>query len=328
MSHGMKNRDYQLGLTMGWHGLTQVLEVIPGFKHEILRVPCELAGAEVPGWSWLVDSQSKLPIGSPVADSFQFANNARWMQTVNDALSFMDGAKIASVGTYGDLAKRYVSIEVGETVKYAIGKREFVDMLNLQDAIDGSMQAIAKGSNICIVCQNTFNMSLHGSGETFGKAKHTKTHAEKWEGIEKAIEAFFNKSAEFRRLMETASEVTVTEDRAKAGFAGFLSPEGEGLSTRGLGTVNRMTELFLTGKGNDGRNALDVISAVTDYYTHESAGGENRMKQLESSEVGAGAKAKDSFLALVSTKTRTFNKQAFGSLVKVGETVLANSEKE
>ena len=83
----------------------------------------------------------------------------------------------------------------------------------------------------------------------------------------------------------------VSQDHAKMIMYAFLSTAK--LSTRVYNAVNEsIFPLFVSGKGNKGENLADVFSAFTDYYTHESAGGDDKMKQFVSSEFGNGATKK------------------------------------
>ena len=101
--------------------------------------------------------------------------------------------------------------------------------------------------------------------------------------------------------MESLANQTVTADNVREIFTGFVAPvDAEKLSTRAENTVDRLVSLFNGGAGNNGRNMADAFSAVTDYYTHESSGGENKEKQFLSSEYGAGAQRKAEFFSLVS----------------------------
>lgn len=322
----MKENDVQLGLSMAWHGLTQILTAITGFPFELLRKPCQMDGSDVAGWDWIVGNDDSEIIGKPVADSFQFLSNARWLEIAQNSMSLIPGAVVESLGTFDGRAKRYLTIRLNDgREEFKIGDRVFQNRLNLQGAIDGSMSDVLKGSNTCIVCANTFAMSLGDASKGIHlKAKHTKNHADKWEAIEEQIEGFFNRSAEFERLMISAEEIAITENRAHMAVLGWLA-EGKEAATRTLNAADRMRQLFLTGAGNRGQTGLDLISAVTDFYSHESSGGDNRMKQFTSSEIGAGAKAKDQFLADIRTKDFRFNKQAIASLVKAGELSLSLS---
>lgn len=326
MSHKMKENDVQLGLSMAWHGLTQILTSITGFPFELLRVPCQMGGNDVPGWNWIVGSDDGKVIGKPVADSFQFLPNARWVEiATNSILEVVSGAVIESLGTFDGRGKRYLTVRLNDgRESFKIGERVFNNRFGINGAIDGSMVDLSKGQNTCVVCANTFAMALSEKSALSMRIKHTKNHAEKWEGVAEEIENFFNRSAEFERLMTSAEETPITENRAHMAVLGWLA-EGKETSTRTLGAADRMRELFLTGKGNRGQTGLDLISAVTDFYSHESSGGENLLKQFTSSEIGAGARAKDQFLTDVRTKDFRFNKQAVASLVKAGELSLSLS---
>lgn len=61
-----------------------------------------------------------------------------------------------------------------------------------------------------------------------------------------------------------------------------------------------MVTLFQDARqGNHGRDAADLFSAVTDYYTHESSSGEDKQRQFVSSEYGAGLQRKQDFFAVL-----------------------------
>ena len=87
-----------------------------------------------------------------------------------------------------------------------------------------------------------------------------------------------------------------------------------------MNTVNRMGELFLSGRGNRGETLADAFSAVTDYYTHESSGGTNVMRQVMSSEYGAGNQNKQDFWQVVR------NPEARLATTEIGEELLANAD--
>jgi hypothetical protein len=72
-----------------------------------------------------------------------------------------------------------------------------------------------------------------------------------------------------------------------------------GLSTRAENTASRLLELHKNGLGNRGENLADSFQAVTEFYTHESSGGDNRLKQVVSSEFGSGAVMKGDFWNMV-----------------------------
>jgi uncharacterized protein (DUF736 family) len=94
-----------------------------------------------------------------------------------------------------------------------------------------------------------------------------------------------------------------------------------------------LTGLFNGGAGNNGETLLDAFSAVTDYYSHESSGGEDqpgfRTKQYLSSEFGSAAKKKQDFfrtLFKVSNDAPEFDRENFRATVENGKRVLAAAD--
>jgi hypothetical protein len=124
--------------------------------------------------------------------------------------------------------------------------------------------------------------------------------------------------AEFERLMK----IDITPSNARNLFTGWSlrNDKDKEISTRGLNKVNRMTELFVSGKGNSGKNRADAFSAVTDFYTHEStrSRGANVGSQFVSSEFGLGRMAKQDFWNVIRSNDR------IAALSKVGEKALSN----
>lgn len=328
MAHLMESNDVQIGLSMAWHNLTKIVDKITeGFSFEYEKTPLFANGQQIPGWYFLTGSDDKAFIGKPQnAESYTVIPNSRFFELVKDALNGT-GAEIQSLGTFSGRAKRYATVKIGaDWEKFSVGKREFQNYLNIQDAVDGSLPLIAKGSNTCIVCNNTFNMSLSEKSEFRLSLRHTKFMADKLEGFEHAIDAYAGTAALFKRLLESADTLEVSEGKAKRVFLGFLTG-GDAASTRAINQANRMTELFKTGKGNEGHTALDVISAVTDYYSHESSGGLDKpWRQFNSSEIGAGAKDKSDFISSVRTTKFEISSTAIRDLAKMGETALTASD--
>jgi hypothetical protein len=322
MSHHMEARDYQLGLVDAWHHLTEVVKKIFKFKHEMERVPAQLRGKDVPGHSWIVSTLDGLPIGGPVADSFQYLPNSRWMERINEVLKLVKGSEIESLGTFDSLRKRYVAIRLNKGKDFKIGSRVFQPRLGIFGAVDRTMKDVMKGILTCPVCANTVEIGLGEASDLCVEMKHTKNHEEKWENADLAIDAFFNRSADFERLMETAEETAINEAQAHLALVGWLA-EGKEASTRLLNTADRMKKLFVEGRGNAGKTGLDLISAVTDYYSHESSGGEDKWKQFTSSEIGSGNTMKTDFINRIKTDKFVFNRKVIADLSAMGKQTLA-----
>jgi len=282
--HGITKRDMQQGRHMGWHKLTKIEANLDLQKNwlrdwDIQEVQLQTAdGVEVP-FKILTGNDDNLPIGRPYAKTYTPVTNQQFLNMIAEAISGVKGA-------------------VGMD-KFTIGKREFQDYLNFGNGHDQSCAVWANSSNICTVCANTFGMNLD---EASVKVKHSKDVVARLENIVEIIDAYAGTQAKFKAEFERLMNEDMKVDEARNLFAGWMIRSSAGNESKDLGPktltkVNRLTELFETGKGNSGENRADAFSAVTDFYTHEStrAQGRNVARQMFSSDFGMGRAAKTDF---------------------------------
>lgn len=335
MPANILNRDVQVGLEMAWHGGTKVVDVVnfkDAFPFEIERSPLFIENGEpLEGWSYFRCNDDNKPAGVPVPESYTAVSNERFWEIVSNAVGGT-GAVVESAGTLFDRCRRFITVKLGTDLdQFNVGERLFKNRFSLLDSIDQSTNLYGVNSSTCVVCSNTFNIVMGDkSGEFRFKLRHSKNLVPKIENMEKAIEGFIGVSAQFKKALEIANSVPVKADEARSLFAGWAVADTGGISSRTYNTVGRLTDLFNGGKGNRGETLLDAFSAVTDYYSHESSGGEDqpgfRMKQSLSSEFGAGNRKKQDFFgALFSSKKNedpTFNRSNFQNLVDNGRTIL------
>ena len=335
MSDGMFELDVQAGIAMAWHKKTKVVSVVTrevALPFEIERKPIFVNTGKlrkVPDFSVFVSSDNGEIVGKPMAESYQALTNAEFWEVCNDALSGT-GAIIESAGTLNNRARRFITIKLDET-STKIGGREFKNRISMIDAIDGTAYFHAINTSVCVVCANTARMAIGDmTGEFRFKLKHTKNFHAKIEGMEKQIEAMVGVQAQFNAALEIAASEPLPENNARNLFAGWIGTNAESLSTRAKNTSDRLVELFRRGAGNDGETLLDGVSAVTDFYSHESSGGDEkdgfRWKQFQSSEYGSGARAKTDFLSslFLTEKGRIsgLNRSGIAEMQKRGETLL------
>jgi len=335
MARNASLRDIHVGLEMAWHGGTIVkpaIEFVDAFPYEIERQPL-LVGNDTPleGWGYFRCTDDGQPAGVPVADTYTAITNQRFWEIVNNSVGG-SGAVIESAGTLFDRCRRFVTVKLGTEVdEYKVGERSFKNRFSLLDSIDQSTNLYGVNSSTCVVCSNTFNIVMGDySGEFRFKIRHSKNMIPKIENMEKAIDNFVGVNAQFKKALEIANEFPVQIAEARALFAGWVSDEEKGISTRTLNTIGRLTDLFEDGAGNGGETLLDAFSAVTDFYSHESTGGEEklgfRMKQTLSSEFGAGSRKKQDFFSRLFTSKKDadpeFERGNFNTLVSRGQVVL------
>lgn len=338
MAANLINRDIQVGIDMAWHGATKIVSEVTfkdAFPFEIERLPLHTPDGEVlDGWSYFRCTDDGKIAGDPVPETYSALSNERFWEIVTNATDSAS-AKIESAGTLFDRRRRFITVKLGTDVdEFKVGDRVFKNRFSLLDSIDQSTNFYGVNSSTCVVCSNTFAAVMADkSGEFRFKLRHSKNLVPKIENMEKAIDGFVGATAHFNAALITANSVGVDIADARSLFAGWISQDG-GMSTRAYNTVGRLTELFTAGAGNKGETLLDVFSAVTDYYSHESSGGEDqpgfRMKQTLSSEFGSGSRKKQDFFATLFNIKKNdapeFSRERFNSMVERGRTLLTAAD--
>jgi hypothetical protein len=301
--HGITKRDKQQGRHQGWHKLTEIdlnLDLKSNWLRDwdIQEVQLQTdSGIEVP-FKILTGTDDNQVIGKPFAKTFTPVTNAQFLDMIQEAISGVKGAVVETVGSVCNRGRVFVSISIKGMDKFVIGKREFHDYLNFGNGHDQSCAVWANSSNVCTVCYNTFSLNLD---EASVKVKHSKDVAARLENIVEIIDAYAGTQAKFKAEFERLMNEPMKADQARNLFAGWMirssSEESKDLGPKTLTKVNRLTELFETGRGNSGENRADAFSAITDYYTHESTRkqGQNVSRQVFSSEYGIGRMAKSDF---------------------------------
>lgn len=354
MSHEITAIDRQQGIAQAWHKLTEIVKKItlsdcwlskwdvrksPLFTEEGVKTDyCQLVATDNPS----------IRIGSPVhCETYQPISNADFLRIAQDAILGIKGAEVVSVGSYCGRGRVSVSVQLEQLASFEAAGRKFLPYLNFLNSHDMSAPFSVATSTTCVVCNNTFGMALQDTkGQLSGiraakeaaskekvlkiRLKHTKNVGQRLEGIPEIVDGFLGAQAEFQAIMNTLGSETVRASDAKPLFTGFLmrptlpsdvskaTKEELELSTRRANQIDRLGELFRNGPGNRGETMADAFSAVTDYYTHESAGGFDSIdKQLVSSEFGTGQIAKERAFNLFQSPS------SVRDLIQTGNAVLA-----
>lgn len=337
MAHNMKELDKQVGLEMAWHRLTEVVPMVSldnsGHAFEVVERPLFFEdGERADGYRALVASD-KGNIFQVARESYRVVQNSRmWEIMVNS----MNGTPytIESAGSVGNRSKFYISTSLKEAKEKIINGDKFANYLNFQWSHDGSLGLTLADSSIRIVCQNTLNVSLSAAKTRVDRAgkqkagsegiscyiKHTKNAETRIEDFEKILEQIFaDREVVFAQIGRLGEQSLTSADAEKL-FAGFLAtgPKEE-LTTRKTNQIERLGSLFSDrSRGNRGQTLYDAFNAATDYFSHESSGGEDSLKQFASSEFGMGRNRKVQFLNVCLDKERVKETQ------RLGETVLKN----
>lgn len=327
MAHKITARDKQQGREMGWHQLTEINTNL-GLDNnwltdwDIERRRLQLDGVDTE-YNILVASDDEQIIGKPFADSYRPITNADFLKLIKDSITGIKGIKVESIGSVCNRGRVFVSLSLKDSSSYKIGDRQFNDFLNFGNGHDQSSVLWANNTNVCTVCNNTFSYNLQNNdSEVDVRVFHRGDVELKVSNMAEIIDAHLGCQALYKAEFERLMKIDITPSNARNLFTGWSlrNDKDKEISTRGLNKVNRMTELFVSGKGNSGKNRADVFSAVTDFYTHEStrSRGANVGSQFVSSEFGLGRMAKQDFWNVIRSNDR------IAALSKVGEKALSN----
>lgn len=313
MAHKIEKYDKHQGIKQAWHGLTEVRPVLTLDDNwltewDLVPVVMEKRG-EPSKWNILECSDvPELEIGAPYnPNTFKPIDNKTFLGLVRDSIAGTEH-KVASVLSCRNRGRVAISVELQGMEKFKAAGRNFSAFLNFGNGHDKSSVLWVSTSNICTVCDNTYSMNLAQVENKESKdagddikmnLRHTKHAAIKLPAMAKLIDKAIGVQAEFQIELDAMTKIQLSEQNTRNLFAGFIGRNVEeidkGLSTRAHNTVSRLMELHRAGLGNNGENLADSFQAITEYYTRESSGGDNKMRQVVSSEFGAGQLAKASF---------------------------------
>ena len=344
MADRILTHDQVWGINQHWHGKSKVVPEITLDNNWLAEwdvVPVRLEKRGTPSRYFVLEASDvpDLEIGRAYTETFKPVDNKAFLQLVRDSIS---GTKhtIVSVGSVRNRGRVFLSIELTGMDIFEAAGRKFSAFLNFGNGHGKSSVLWVNTSNTCTVCDNTFTANLFsvenkdksGGGSDMGddiaiQKRHTKHVIMVLPELAKLIDRAVGVQGEFQAALNSLSKIAITPPVARSLFAGFVgrkSPDvDKGLSTRSNNIVNRLTNLFENGKGNNGRDFADAFSAITDFYSHESSGkSDNPFKQVVSSDYGSGQVAKTDFWSIVTAEDA---EERTCDMIRRGESLLAHT---
>jgi hypothetical protein len=341
MAHRIYQYDKQQGLEEAWHCLTDIKDKITLEDNwlrewDITPTVLQKNGLDT---KWRILECSDVPnleIGAAYnSETFRPITNAEFLGLIKDSIAGTDH-KIVSVGSVRNRGRTFLSLELAGKEKFQAAGRTFSAFLNFGNGHDKSSVLWVNTSNTCTVCDNTFSLNLFAVenakqgqlAELAIRQRHTPAAALRFPALAGLIDKAVGVQAEFAAAFNTLATVPVCTEQARQIFAGHVGREiapaavVAGLSTRGVQKVGRLTELFLGGRGNHGENLADVVSAATDFYTHESVRGDatgqgRKARQFASSEYESGATLKREFFSVAQNPDKLEVVRAHGEALLV-----------
>lgn len=342
MSHEIGMIDRQEGTRQAWHGLTVVRSVIKLAESWLAqwnvekRAMIEPDGSQSEYCRIVCTDDPSIKIGKPVhCETYGLIDNREFLAICQDSIDNIAGATVESVGSVCDRARVFVSVKVPDCKELSAAGRKFEPYLNFLSSHDMSAPFLVNASTICTVCNNTFGLNLHDTENKVFRVRvpHTKNAKKSLANISGLIDAYVGTQARFAAILNGLESQPVSSQDAERFFTGLLTVKDDRdavkflnarpakdaleLSTRRTNQIERLVDLFRNGAGNDGNGLDDIFQAATDYYSHESSGGDNVMRQVASSDYGAGAVMKSRVFETLQSEQETKR------LIDVGGLVLA-----
>ena len=326
MSHEIMQHDKQQGREIAWHKLTEVrpdlsLENCWLNEWDYAPRPVMIDGLKTPFSALGVTDNCEVEIcdadGNPTGDktpliiglpyqtkTFKPVLNARLLGLLIKATEGR-GLTLESCGTVFNRGRLFVSFGLAGA-NFEVNGQQYKPFLNLGNGNDKSSPLWLNTSNTKTVCNNTFTMNMGDSGLIMS-VKKTQFSDFKLADMGAAIDAMLSGQKSFARQIVALGNLACDETTAREFFAGFITPDPTApLSARAVTNLDRLTQLFNGGLGNDGNDFNDVFQALTDFFTHEAASskgdGAANWKNFVSSEFGAGKNAKMKAWDLLSKK--------------------------
>lgn len=310
MAHNIQQRDIQTGIKMAWHERTNIVESINrdniGIIYDMGIAQCNFTndnGTQIKANGWQIYSKDDgLPIGQIVGDKYKLITNDEILGAVEKGLAGTKH-KIVSAGTVANRSLGYISIKVLDDIIAAGRKTEPV--VNIIWGHGGNRAVSYRTGMTVIVCQNTYNIAMLSSQRM--SVKHTK-HADIGD-IAKEIDNHIGVTFEFTTEMNRLASIECPWTSARQLFAAFLTEKPEDIKAttpfKLHKKMQRLTYLYKFGFGNKGETMADAFNAVTDFYTHESAGRKaTSWRQHVTSEFGTSSERKQKFFGMLSNDSR------------------------
>lgn len=305
-----------------WHGLEEMsekLDLATCWLSQWDIVPRELSfpnGKVSPFRTLVCTDNEEILVGNPFRPSFVPVLNSEFLQMIQESVAGT-GHEMVSCGSIRNRGRVFVSFKLKGMEQFEAAGRKFGAFLNFGNGHDKSSVLWVNTGNVCTVCDNTFSANLFSveyqdqaasqteeTDDIKASIRHTKNAKIRLPDLAKTIDKAIGVQAEFQLEMDKLAKIACDTNKAEALFTGFLVPaKAEEISTRTENRVTRLVQLFHGGAGNDGNGMDDAFSAVTDYFSHESAG-DNREKQFLSSEFGASNVVKSRFWETIVDDTK------------------------
>ena len=262
--HGIETtRDFQVGLSRAWHGLTEVVEVVTADNFpRIERAPLTYTVGEQlrewPGMTVPISLDDGLPVGTVSGESYTLFTPREAMAFLAEVLAGT-GHKVESLGMVFNRAHWFVTFSLDELAGIAPDGEAF--KLSASGGLDKSQSPRINLTHTVQVCHNT--VMLTRSGRALFGSKLTKGFSSRLEASRDALGETVGMARIWNETLRTLERTKASADEARAVYASDLVENGADLrSARSSNLLDELVVGFQRGRGNSGATRYDTLNGV------------------------------------------------------------------
>ena len=267
-----------------WHGIGKIVgdnltaaQALKeaGLDWKVKKVPVfhRIGGKniEIAGKFAIVRQDTKEALGV-VGNSYKPLQNS-------EAFSFMDavtGTKEANYETAGCLGggeRVFMLAKIKGLVRVKDTDDTIEKYLLLYNSHNGTLMVNVALTTIRVVCQNTANLAINEAkkANNLFKMRHTKNMGDKVMAAKEQLKLVNTWYEDFNEQINAMADVRMNTKKLNA-FIGSLGFDTEATKGRQKATVDQITDLFASGKGNAMKGVKGTlwaaVNGVTEYVDH------------------------------------------------------------
>lgn len=304
--HGIETtRDFQVGLSRAWHGLTEVVETVtadrfPHIQRAVLTYQIGEQLREWPGMTVPISMDDGLPVGTSSGESYTLFTPREAMAYLSEVLAGT-GYRVESLGMIFNRSRWFVTFSLDELAGVAPDGEAF--KLSASGGLDKSQSPRINLTHTVQVCHNT--VTLTRAGRALFGSKLTKGFNSRLEASRDALGETVGMARIWNETLRGLERTKTSADEARAVYASDLVENGADLrSARSSNLLDELIVGFQRGRGNSGATRYDTLNGYTEVMGQGLVGSSSRRDAFgrwQSSEWGGNAGRKAAFAEVITT---------------------------
>lgn len=303
MAHNLFNNRSMLWVGQRpWHGLG--VELPSNFTIEDMRAAGLLYTVEgrelffpgstepVPDRKAIVRSDTNTYFATVGAD-YGIVQNEEGAAAVLEAVQGVDGAVFHTAGLLGERGERWWMLgELGAPIRVEGYQSEIIPYVLATSAHDGRHAFNLLRTPTNVVCQNTLNAALKGSGAASFSVRHTSRAASRVAQVAQALRDMIHGYTRFGEMANVLAKTPFSDAQFETTIETVLPIPEDGKdhprTKKHRDTVRGLRDTAVGAEGVTG-NAWSAFQAWTEFAHHYLSAAKDQSKRLDSTWNGRGA---------------------------------------